>query len=125
MKDLTKAEEQVMNYLWKLEKCFLKQLVEQYPSPKPAPTTVSTVVNVLVKKGFIGYNVFGKSHEYFAKVTKEGYRKFSMSGLISRYFDNSPKQFASFFTSENNLSLHELEEIQELIENRIKKIKDQ
>jgi BlaI family penicillinase repressor len=75
MKELTKAEEQIMQYLWRMKKAFLKDIVEQFPEPKPAYTTVSTVIRVLVKKGFIGYNTYGKVHEYFPKVTKQCLRQ--------------------------------------------------
>ncbi|MEO9871708.1 BlaI/MecI/CopY family transcriptional regulator [Ekhidna sp.] len=119
MKELTKAEEQLMHYLWTLEKAYLKDIVEQYPEPAPAYTTISTVVNVLVKKGFIGFNTHGKSREYYPLVTKKTYSEQSMKGLMSNFFDNSAKQFASFFTSQKNLSVEELQEIRKLIDDQI------
>ncbi|MEQ8905860.1 BlaI/MecI/CopY family transcriptional regulator [Ekhidna sp.] len=120
MKELTKAEEQLMQILWGLEKAYLKDIVEQYPDPAPAYTTISTVVNVLVKKGFIGFETHGKSREYFPLISKEKYTRQSMNGLMSSFFDNSAKQFASFFASQKDLSVEELQEIRKLIDDQIK-----
>ena len=119
MKELTKAEEQLMHYLWLLEEAYLKDIVEQYPEPAPAYTTISTVVNVLVKKGFVGFNVHGKSRQYYPLVSKESYSQQSMKGLMSNFFDNSAKQFASFFASQDELSVEELQEIRKLIDEQI------
>ncbi|WP_421763142.1 BlaI/MecI/CopY family transcriptional regulator [Ekhidna sp.] len=119
MKELTKAEEQLMHYLWLLEKAYLKDIVEQYPDPAPAYTTISTVVNVLVKKGFIGFNTHGKAREYYPIISKEKYTQQSMNGLMSSFFDNSTKKFASFFTSQKDLSVEELREIRKLIDEQI------
>jgi predicted transcriptional regulator len=121
-KELTKAEEQVMQYLWKLNKGFLKDIVDQFPSPKPAYTTVSTVIRVLVKKGFIGYNTFGKINEYYPLVTKGDYFQNHVKLIINNFFDGSAPEFASFFANEQ-LNLSELEEIKKLIEEKINKIK--
>ena len=121
-KKLTKAEEQVMQYLWKLRKGFLKDIVEQYPEPRPAYTTVSTVIRVLVKKEFIGYNTYGKIHEYYPEVSKNAYFQNHMKTLIDNFFDGSATSFASFFANEQ-LNLTELEEIKGLIDERIKKMK--
>lgn len=123
MKELTKAEEQLMHYLWTLEKAYLKDIVEQYPEPAPAYTTISTVVNVLVKKGFVGFNTHGKSREYYALISKDTYSQQSMKGLMSSFFDNSAKKFASFFTSQKDLSVEELQEIRKLIDDQIEKRK--
>jgi BlaI family penicillinase repressor len=111
-KELTKAEEQVMQYLWKVQKGFLKDIVDQFPNPKPAYTTISTVIRVLVKKGFIGYNTYGKIHEYYPLITKRA------------YFQNHVKsiEFASFFAN-GQLNLSELEEMKTLIEEKIRKMK--
>ncbi|MEP1034976.1 BlaI/MecI/CopY family transcriptional regulator [Ekhidna sp.] len=119
MKELTKAEEQLMHYLWTLGKAYLKDIVEQYPEPAPAYTTISTVVNVLVKKEFIGFNTHGKSREYFPLLSKEKYTQQSMNGLMRSFFDNSTKKFASFFTSQKDLSVEELQEIRKLIDEQI------
>src|SRR5688572_8619380 len=106
-RSLTRAEEQVMQYLWDIEKGYLKDLVEQFPAPRPAYTTISTVVRVLVKKGFIGFNSHGKSNEYYALVTKKQYFQRSVKPMISNYV-NAPTALASFFTSDK-LNLTELE----------------
>ncbi|MFY0601460.1 MAG: BlaI/MecI/CopY family transcriptional regulator [Cyclobacteriaceae bacterium] len=121
MKELTKAEEQVMNYLWRLEKAYLKDIVAQFPEPSPAYTTVSTVVNVLVKKGYIGFETHGKAREYNALVNKITYTKLAFKGMLSSFFDGSPKQFASFFAQENDLELTELHELKSMIEEEISK----
>lgn len=121
-KELTKAEEQVMQFLWKIDKGFLKDVVDQYPEPKPANTTVSTVIRVLVKKGFIGYNAYGKIHEYYPLISKNDYFRNHVKSIITNYFHGSIPAFTSFFANEQ-LKLSELEEIREMIEEKIKKIK--
>ena len=119
MIELTKAEVQVMQYLWNIEKGFLKDIIEQYPEPRPAYTTVSTVVRVLVKKKAIGFNTYGKINEYYPLIKKSDYTKKYMSTLVQNFFNNSPKQFASFFTKESDLSVSELEELKTLIDQQI------
>ena len=121
MKILTKAEEQVMQYLWKIKKGFLKDVVEQFPEPKPAYTTISTVIRVLVKKGFIGHKTYNKANEYYPIINKDEYSKVNFKRLMIGYFNNSPEKFASFFTNENNLTLSELEEIKKIVEDQIKR----
>jgi BlaI family transcriptional regulator, penicillinase repressor len=121
-KSLTRAEEQVMQYLWSLEKAYLKDLVEQFPDPRPAYTTISTVVRVLVKKGFIGFKTYGKINEYFPLVTKQKYFQRSVKPMISNYLNGAPSALASFFANDQ-LNLSELEEIKKLVDDKIKKIK--
>ncbi len=121
MKELTRAEEQVMRYLWKIKSGFLKQIIEQYPDPKPAYTTVSTVIRVLVKKGFISYRPHGKSHEYYPLVSRDRYFKNHFRILVKNYFSDSPQRFVSFFAEKNNLDLTELEEMKIIIEEQIRK----
>ena len=123
MKELTKAEEQVMQYLWKLEKAFLKDIVEQFPEPKPAYTTVSTVIRVLVKKGFIAFNTYGKIHEYYPLVEKNEYFRKHFKGVVKNFFNGSMENFASFFTSESDADLSELEAIKKMVEEKIKQMK--
>jgi BlaI family penicillinase repressor len=123
MKELTKAEEQVMKYLWKLGKAYLKDIVAQFPQPAPAYTTVSTVVNVLVKKEFIGFELHGKAKEYAPMVSKANYMKYAFKGMLSTFFNNSPQQFASFFTSQNDLDIAELEEMKSMIQTEINRQK--
>jgi BlaI family transcriptional regulator, penicillinase repressor len=122
-KELTKAEEQLMQYLWELEKGFLKDIIERFPHPRPAYTTVSTVIRVLVKKGFIGFKTYGKVNEYFPLISKPKYFQNRIKPLITNYLSGSPESFASFFNN-NKLSLTELEEIRQLIDEKIRKLKN-
>lgn len=121
-KSLTKAEEQVMQYLWELDHAFLKDIVEKFSEPRPAYTTVSTVIRVLVKKEFIGYKTYGKTNEYYPLVSKADYFQHRVKPVISNYLNGSPAALASFFTN-TKLNLSELEEIKKLVDDRIKKIK--
>lgn len=124
MKELTKAEEQVMQYIWKLEKAFLKDIVEQFPEPKPAYTTISTVIRVLVKKGFVNYNTYGKIHEYYPLLSKVEYFRLHFKGLIQNFFSGSVSNFASFFTDDGDLDLSELEEMKQVIEKKMNELKE-
>ncbi|MDE5420204.1 BlaI/MecI/CopY family transcriptional regulator [Labilibaculum sp. DW002] len=119
MKELTKAEEQIMQYLWKLEKAFLKDIIEEFPHPRPAYTTISTVVRVLVKKGIIGYNTFGKVNQYYPLISKNAYTREFMKGMMKSFFNDSVGGFTSFFAREQDLSLSDLEEMKSLIEEQI------
>jgi len=116
MKDLTKAEEQVMHVLWKLKKGFVNDILEKFPEPKPAYNTVSTIVRILEKKGYISHKAYGKTHEYFPAISKEAYTKDFMGGFIKDYFNSSVKQMVSFFTKDNSLTIKEMDEIIKLIE---------
>jgi predicted transcriptional regulator len=119
MKGLTKAEEQVMHHLWTLEKAFLKDILDAYQDPKPAYTTVSTVIRVLVKKKYIGFNTYGKTNEYYPLVSQEAYFSGFFKGFFARFFNNSATRFTSFFAKDNELSLDELEEMKQIIEQQI------
>jgi BlaI family penicillinase repressor len=121
-KGLTKAEEQVMHYLWDMERAFLKDVVEKFPEPKPAYTTVSTVIRVLVKKGFVGFKSYGKTNEYFPAISKVNYFKSRVKPIISNYFAGSSANFASYFANQQ-MNLSELEEIKQLVDEKIKKLK--
>ena len=118
---LSKTEEQLMQYLWKLEKAFMKDLLDIYPEPKPATTTIATLLKRMADKGFIAYNVYGKSREYYPLVKKKDYFSKHVNSLIKNFFNDSASQFASFFTKETNLSKDELEELRNLIDNELKK----
>ena len=111
MKELTKAEEQIMHILWELGKAFVKDIIEKIPDPKPAYNTVSTIVRILEKKGFVGHEDFGKVFRYFPLISKNDYTAGFMGGFVKQYFNNSYKQMVSFFTKEENLTLNELEQI--------------
>jgi len=118
---LTKTEEQLMQYLWKLEKAFMKDLLDLFPEPKPAATTVATLLKRMTDKGFVGYKEYGKSREYFPKVKKSDYSSKQMNGMIKNFFNNSASQFASFFTQQTNMTSAELEELKKIIDSEIKK----
>ncbi len=120
IKELTKAEEQVMQVLWKIKKGFVKDILEYFPEPRPAYNTVSTIVRILEKKEFVGHKAYGKSHEYFPLISKKEYTKTFLNGFIRNYFSDSYKQMVSFFSRENNLSIEELEEIRSLMDEQIK-----
>jgi len=117
---LTKAEEQVMNYLWKLEKSFFKELKEQFPEPKPATTTINTVLKKLIDKGFVDFKLYGNSREYFPIINKNQYFSDHINGLIKNSFNNSVEQFASFFTKETNISETDLKKLRAIVDNQIK-----
>ncbi len=119
MKELTKSEEQIMQYLWKIRKGFLKDIVEQFSEPRPAYTTVSTIIRILVKKEIIGYNTYGKIHEYYPLVSRESYLRQQMKRMMKSYFSGSYKQFASFFAGDGDLDIKDLEEIKQMIEEQI------
>lgn len=124
MKQLTKAEEEVMRYLWKLKKGFLKDIVEQFPEPRPAYTTISTVIRTLVRKEFIDYNTYGKTHEYFPQISKESYFKGHIKSVVNNFFNGSISQFTSAFTDDKDVDLSDLQKMKNLIEERIKKLKE-
>ena len=109
MRELTKAEEQVMQYLWELEKAFLKDILDQFPEPKPHTNTVSTILKVLKEKDFVDYSVFGRQHEYFPLVSKEKYSGKSMKSLVKNYFEGSYKNAVSFLVEKNEISVEDLE----------------
>lgn len=120
MNELTKAEEPIMQVLWKLGKGYLKDIVNAMPEPKPAYPTVSTVLRVMVKKGFIGHNTYGKVHEYYPLIKKEEYFKKHLKGMLTSFFGSSWQGFATFF-SNTDMSVQELEAIKAEIDKEIKK----
>ena len=119
MTELTKAEEEIMQMLWKLDKAFVKDIIDVLPEPKPAYNTVSTIIRILEKKGFVDHEAFGKTHRYFPKISKKDYTRQFMKGFVNNYFSNSYRQMVSFFAKENKLSLKELEEVNKLIEEQM------
>src|ERR1700709_127373 len=116
IKELTKAEEQVMQILWQLNEAIVKDIIEKMPDPKPAYNTVSTVVRVLEGKGFVDHKAYGNSHVYFAAIKEDEYKKFTFDKMMKNYFSNSYQSLVSFLVKEKNLSLQELEEITQLAE---------
>jgi BlaI family penicillinase repressor len=121
MKELTKAEEQVMHILWELENAFVKEIVAKIPEPKPAYNTISTITRILEKKGFVSHVAYGKSHQYFPLMGKKEYTRTFMKGFVRNYFSNSYRDMVSFFAKEEQVSLSELEEVKRMVEEQIKK----
>lgn len=120
MKELTRAEVQIMQELWKLKKGFINDILDLLPGPKPAYNTVSTIVRILERKGFIGHKVYGNTHEYFPLIEKKEYTKFMFKGLLNNYFSDSMQQMVSFFSRDKDLSIQELEELKSIIEEEIR-----
>lgn len=117
---LTKTEEELMNHLWKLEKAFMKDLLDAYPEPKPATTTVATLLKRMTDKKFVDYKLYGKSREYFPLVKKKDYFSKHVNTLIKTFFNDSASQFASFFTKETDLTKEELEDLKQIIDKELK-----
>ncbi len=118
---LSKSEEELMNILWRQKKAFMKDLLEAYPEPKPATTTVATLLKRMTDKGFVAYTSYGRSREYYPTVKKKDYFSKHVNGLIKNFFNDSASQFASFFTQSTDLSKKELEELKKLIDQELKK----
>lgn len=116
---LTTAEEQIMKVLWKLEKAFIRDLLNEFPDPKPATTTILTLLKRMIDKGFVNYKLFGNSREYYPLIKKSDYFSKHINGLIKDFFNNSNAQFASFFTNETNMSQAELKELRDLVDKKI------
>lgn len=116
MKELTKAEDQIMQILWSLEKGFVKDIIERLPSPIPAYNTVSTIVRILEKKGFVGYKAYGKTHEYFPIIAKEKYTQFYLNNLVKGYFNGSFQSLVSFFAHENKIDIKEIDQLVKQLE---------
>jgi BlaI family transcriptional regulator, penicillinase repressor len=118
---LSKAEEQVMEYLWQKEKVFLKDLIECFPDPKPATTTVATLLKRMQDKGFVAYKLYGNSREYYPLIMKSQYFSKQVNGIIKTFFNDSASQFGSFFARETSLTAKELEDLRDIIEEEIKR----
>ncbi len=123
MKELTRAEEQIMHVLWALKKAYVKDIVERLPSPKPAYNTVSTIVRILEKKGFVDHEAFGKTHLYRPLVAKEDYTQAFLKHFVKDYFGDSFQELVSSFARDRNLSVSELEEILTVLRSEIRKQK--
>ena len=122
MKDqkLTDAEKDLMEIIWQKKAAFMKDIMEEYPEPKPATTTIATLLKRMQNKDLIGYKTYGNSREYFPKVSKEVYFKEEMTSMIDKFFNSSASQFASFFTSNTKMSQSELKQLRDLIDQKIK-----
>lgn len=116
---LTDTEIILMEILWQKEKAFMKDILDEYTEPKPAATTIATLLKRMQNKDLIGYKTFGNSREYFPKVRKEDYFQEEMTSMIDRFFNNSVSQFASFFTSNAKLSQKQLKELRDIIDKEI------
>jgi len=111
MKELTRAEEEIMQVLWALENAYVKDIIAEFPEPKPAYNTVSTITRILQQKGFVGHQSVGKSHQYFPLIAKSEYSQKFMKGFVSRFFSGSYHEMVSFFANEKDMSLAELEQV--------------
>ena len=111
MKELTRAEEQIMHVLWEIEKGVVKDILDRLPEPKPAYNTVSTIVRILEKKGFVDHEAFGKTHQYFPRITLNEYRRGFLKSFVNRFFGNSYQEMVSFFASDRKITIQELEEM--------------
>lgn len=115
LRTLTRAEEDVMRILWQLERAFVKDILAEFPEPKPAYNTVSTIVRILEKKGFVGYTAFGKTHEYYPLVARDAYKRHEVEQLMGNYFENSLSELVSFFMKNQALPVSELDEVIRLL----------
>jgi len=120
MKELTKAEEQVMQILWQIKKGFVRDIIDKMPNPKPAYNTVSTIVRILEQKGFIEHKAYGKSHEYYPSVEKSKYQKFFLNNFLTGYFSGSFERMVSFFAKENDLNINDVEELMKHVKDDLK-----
>lgn len=120
MNQLNETELVIMKHLWNIKKGFMKDIVNQFPEPKPAYTTVSTMVSRMCVKNYIGFTKLGRDKQYYPLLQKENYFSNQMNGIVKNFFNNSAAQFASFFTKQSSLSEEELEELRSLIDEQIK-----
>ena len=119
IKQLNKTELQIMKYLWNLKEGFMKDIVEQFPEPRPAYTTISTLLKRMCDKNYIGFERLGRDKQYHPILKKNDYFSTQVNGMITHFFNDSKSQFASFFTKNADLSMQELEELQELLQKKI------
>jgi BlaI family penicillinase repressor len=120
---LTTTEEQLMDLIWEHGNIFLKDIVDSYPEPKPAATTIATLLKRMQNKGFVAYKLMGNSRQYYPLVKKADYFSKQVNSLIKNFFGSSAIQFASFFTTETNLTESELEDLKKIVENELQKKK--
>jgi BlaI family penicillinase repressor len=120
---LTAAEEQLMELIWEKETIFMKDIIDSFPDPKPATTTIATLLKRMQNKGFVAYKLMGNSRQYYPLIKKSAYFSKHVHGLIENFFGSSAMQFASFFTTETDLSETELEDLKKIIDNELKKKK--
>lgn len=118
---LTKAEEEVMHAIWQLERCVVRDIMESLGQPDIPHSTISSVVRILERKGFVDHKAYGKTHEYFPLISKEDYAKHGVKNLLEKYFGGSPKKLVSFLVQSENLNLKELNELMKGIDGMNKK----
>ncbi len=126
MRELTRAEEEVMQILWKIKRGFVKEILEHFDEPKPAYNTVSTIVRILQDKGFVSHKAYGRTHQYYPLVTKDDYSKMHLKTFVKDYFSDSFKKMVSFFAREKGITVKEMEDIMKIMEeemNRQKSVK--
>ena len=123
MRELTRAEEEVMQVLWKIKKGFVKEILEHFPEPKPAYNTVSTITRILQDKGFVSHKAYGRTHEYFPVVSKDEYSTMHLKTFVKDYFSNSFEKMVSFFAREKGISMKEMGEIMRIMEGEMNKQK--
>lgn len=121
MKELTKAEEQVIQILWTIQKGFVNDILERLPEPKPAYNTVSTIVRILVKKEFVDFKAYGKTHQYYPLITKEEYSRFYLKNFVGNYFEGSFQNLVSFFAKDNELGIQDLDELLSIVKDKMEK----
>ena len=115
IRELTNAEEEVMQILWRLKKAFVKEILEKFSEPKPAYSTVSTIIRILLEKGFVNYRAYGRTYQYFPVISKDDYRKAQMSSFVKNYFSNSYQKMVSFFAREDSITVKDMEDIMEMM----------
>ena len=116
IKDLTKTESQLMQVLWELKKAFVKEIINELPEPKPAYSTVSTIIRILESKGVISYEAFGKTHRYYPLITKEEYMRYEADKFLDNYFSNSVQDMFSFFVREKKIDMKDAEQLLKMID---------
>ena len=120
MRELTKAEEQIMQVLWEKDEAFVKEIIEELGEPKPAYSTVSTIVRILETKGFVGHKAFGPTHQYHPVVSKDEYSHFTMKKMLNNYFDGSLKKMVSFFSRKEKIDVREMEDLLNILNDKDK-----
>lgn len=113
---LTKAEEEIMQIIWQLDRCVVRDIITQLPATEIPHSTISSVVRILEKKGFVAHKAYGKTHEYFPTVTKDEYAQLGVQTLMEKYFSGSPKQLVSFLVQNNDMKLKELDELMKMLQ---------
>ena len=116
METLTKTEEKVMHILWEIKQGFVKDVIDRMPDPKPPYNTISSLIRILEKKGFVDHKAYGKTHEYFPKIPKSAYRRFTFRDFLTNYFEGSPGNVVSFMVEEENLSGEEIQQMLRLLD---------